>query len=238
MAEFKIGRLRYTWKGAWAPTTFYNRDAVVQYEGKTYVCLEAHTSTTDFYAELNYVTPSGAQEPRWLKMLDGTSWKGEFLPGTYYSLGNLITYGGTVYQCTVPHTASTTLTEANWTVGITSTNFRGEWMPFSAYGVGDQVKYGGTVYNCVTGHVSAVDYTLGLEVDLGNWTVAFNGVEYKDTWAPATRYKLNDIVKQSGSLWISTTGHTSGSAFDDIDWSLWLPGENYKEIWQFLQLMI
>ncbi len=234
MAEFKIGRLRYTWRGVWTATTFYNRDAVVQHQGKTYVCLEAHTSSTNFDAELNYVTPSGASEPRWSLMIEGKTWKGVYTPGTYYSLGNIVNYGGTVYQCTVPHTAGATITLANWTVGISSANFRSDWTSNTAYGVGDQVKYGGVVYNCTTAHVSAATTSLGLELNLGNWAVAFNGVEYKGDWSPVVRYKLNDVVRQSGSLWIAVTGHLSGAAFDDADWALWLPGENYKEFWNAL----
>jgi hypothetical protein len=65
MAEFKIARLRYNWAGEWADSTFYNRDAVVQYNGKTYVCLVAHTSAEDFYDDFYYQTESLADEPRW-----------------------------------------------------------------------------------------------------------------------------------------------------------------------------
>ena len=46
-AEFKIGRLRFTWEGAWTAGKFYNRDAVVQYQGKTYACLVPNTSAAN-----------------------------------------------------------------------------------------------------------------------------------------------------------------------------------------------
>ena len=62
--EFKIGRLRYTWKGVWATGTFYNRDAVVQFDGKTYVSIIPHTST-DFYEDYFNVEPSGEVKPYW-----------------------------------------------------------------------------------------------------------------------------------------------------------------------------
>ncbi len=65
-AEFKISRLRFNYLGEWAEDTFYNRDAIVTYEGKLYVCLEPHTSdnTEDaFYLALNYITPQGAPTP-------------------------------------------------------------------------------------------------------------------------------------------------------------------------------
>ena len=230
MAEFKIGRLRFTWKGQWAPTTFYNRDAVVQYEGKTYVCLEAHTSA-DFYAELNFITQSGASTPYWKIMLDGTSWKGAYTPGTYYSLGNQVSYGGAVWLCTSPHTAGATLTLANWTLTVASSKFNNDWTPNTAYGVGDQVKYGGIVYNCIVGHVSAATTALGLESHIGDWAVAFNGIQYTGSWATGTRYKQNDVAKVSASLWIAVNGHTAGADFDDINWQVWIPGEEYFQLW-------
>jgi len=230
MAEFKIGRLRFTWKGQWAPATFYNRDAVVQYEGKTYVCLEAHTSA-DFYAELNFVTISGASTPYWTIMLEGSTWKGEYTSGTSYSLGNKVSFGGSVWLCTTPHIAGPTLTQIYWTLIVSSSDFKSDWSVSTDYGVGDQVKYGGNVYICITNHVSTPSTVLGLESDNAFWELAFLGVEYKGAWTSVTRYKLNDIVKVSGSLWIALAGHTSGAAFDDADWSLWLPGENYQELW-------
>lgn len=230
MAEFKIGRLRFTWKGQWAPATFYNRDAVIEHEGKTYVCLEAHTSA-DFYNELNFITPSGASTPYWKIMLEGSSWKGAYIPGFYYSLGNQVSYGGAVWLCTVPGTSAVELDPANWTIVISSSNYAGAWSPSGIYGIGDQVKYGGIVYTCTQGHQAAITATQGLEVDIGKWAVVFSGIEYKGDWVSSTRYKLNDVVKVSASLWIATTGHTAGADFDDVDWQIWIPGEEYFDLW-------
>jgi hypothetical protein len=95
--EFKIGRLRYTWRGEWNSGITYNRDAVSQFNGKTYICLEPHTAQADFYDDLYYVTVAGASTPRWILMLDGKAWKSNWLPNTDYALGNIVTYGGVVY---------------------------------------------------------------------------------------------------------------------------------------------
>ena len=38
MAEFKLERFKYNWKGVWTAAS-YNRDDVVNVGGKTYVCL-------------------------------------------------------------------------------------------------------------------------------------------------------------------------------------------------------
>ena len=45
----------------------------------------------------------------------------------------------------------------------------------------------------------------GLEADPIKWDESNAGVEYKTDWATAVRYKVNDIVKYGGSLYICTT---------------------------------
>ena len=97
-AEFKINRLRFTWAGPWTASTFYNRDAVVSYNGKTYVCLVPNTSSNSFNAELNFITSGGASTPYWQVVIDGRVWKQAWAPSTYYFTGNIVTYGGTVYN--------------------------------------------------------------------------------------------------------------------------------------------
>ncbi|CAB4125879.1 Concanavalin A-like lectin/glucanases superfamily [uncultured Caudovirales phage] len=233
MAEFKIGRLRFTWAGEWTTGTFYNRDAVASYNGKTYVCLTPHTST-DFYDDLYHVEPSdNSSSPYWTLMVDGTQWKQDWEPDTYYSLGNIVKYGGIVYLCTTQHTSgSSQIDLANWSTYASFDNWHTSWNPSTVYGIGDVVKYGGIVYRCTTNHVSAVDTATGLEVDQSNWAVVNNGIEYKGAWSSAGyRYRLNDIVKKGAGLWICTQGHTSTSTFDQAVWTVWLPGEEYSGTW-------
>ena len=53
MAEFKISRIRYTWKGPWTTSTAYIIDDVVQYGGSVYIALRGHTSAT-FKDDIDY----------------------------------------------------------------------------------------------------------------------------------------------------------------------------------------
>jgi hypothetical protein len=50
MADFKIDRIRFTWKGDWLAGTEYNNDELVYYKSKTYVAVKGHTSA-DFNVE-------------------------------------------------------------------------------------------------------------------------------------------------------------------------------------------
>ena len=166
-AEFKIGRLRFTWKGAWAPATVYARDDVAQYQGKTYVCLIPNTSdATSFYNDLNKIT-GGGSTPYWNLIVDGKTWQGAWTgPNTVYSLGNIVIFGGVVYYCNTQHTSTTFAADsAKWTQYSESSMWKTNWSTGIVYGKNDVVKYGGIVYKCITNHTSAATVALGLEAD-------------------------------------------------------------------------
>jgi hypothetical protein len=232
MAEFKISRLRFTWKGVWTIGVTYNRDAVVSYNGKTYVCLFPHTATSNFYNDLAFVTSQGESQPRWELMIDGNSWIGDWEPNTVYSDGNIVRYGGISYQCTVPHTSgATSIDLTKWVVAaLVASDWTGAWIPVTRYTTGDIVKYGGIVYRCITEHVSA-GVSAGLEFNISLWEIVNSGVEYKGVWSGTTRYKLNDLVKESSGVWICTVGHTSSGAFNPTNWNLWLEGLSFEGTW-------
>ena len=44
MADFKLGRIKFKWRGDWAVDTAYLIDDVIKYGGNTYVCIQNHTS--------------------------------------------------------------------------------------------------------------------------------------------------------------------------------------------------
>ena len=48
MAEFKLERFKYTWKGDWVTGTAYKRDDVIRVGGKSYVCVITHVSNPAF----------------------------------------------------------------------------------------------------------------------------------------------------------------------------------------------
>ena len=231
MAEFKISRLRYNWEGEWETDKDYIRDAVVRYNGKTYVCFEAHTSG-DFYEDLNHTTEIGALTPYWRLMLDGKEWKQAWEPTTYYSIGNIVTYGGIVYVCTTQHVSGSVIDQTKWSTYSRFDNWHTGWSISYAYGLGDVVKYGGIVYRCTTNHISAATTALGLEANLGNWEVVNNGIDYKGDWTSASyRYRKNDIVNHGSDLWICTAGHTSSTLIDHTKFDLWLPGNEFNSTW-------
>ena len=230
-AEFKIGRLRYTWRGYWDTNVEYNRDAVVSYNGKTYVCLFPHTST-NFYEDLTYSNPTEGSVPRWLLMVDGRAWKQAWEPNTYYFFGNIVTYSGIVYICTEQHTSGASqLDLTKWAPYSSFDNWDSNWTTSAVYGLGDIVRYGGIVYRCTTDHVSASTTSLGLEADQSKWEIVNAGIEYTGVWTQNFRYKENDLTKNGTDIYKCTQGHTSATLFDETKWELWFPGQEYNGQW-------
>lgn len=225
MAEFKIGRLRYTWKGNWQTGEFYNRDAVVAFNGKTYVCLVPHTAG-DFYEDAEYTDPVTGFTPYWTIMLEGIQWKGNWTPATSYTLGNIVLYTGSLYICTVNHTSGTSINLSNWDIYVTvNSTWSGAYEGNRVYRIGETVKYGGIVYKCIEEHTTTAT------IDETKWEVLNIGIEYRSDWGPSILYRKNDIVKFGANLWIATEEHFSGLEFVETSWDLWLPGLEYGTSW-------
>ena len=44
MADFKLGRLKFKWRGDWQVSTAYVVDDIIKYGGNTYTVITNHTS--------------------------------------------------------------------------------------------------------------------------------------------------------------------------------------------------
>ena len=242
MADFKIAKIRFTWKGNWASAAAYVKDDIVRYGAKTFVCMVTHTSSVNFYTDLNNATT------RWNEMIDGYEWTTDWAATTFYQVNDLAKYGGIVYRCTTSHTSGSTLEAAiaNWTVHVSTEDWLNTWTATTFYNVNDVVRWGAIVYRCNTAHTSATfastidpdtglviaatDYR-GLEYDQANWTVIHSGTDWKGVYTVNTRYKLGDIVRYNSSIWYCTTGHRAPALIDETKFSLWMPGLTWEDEW-------
>ena len=233
MAEFKLGRIKFVWKGAWASATTYYIDDVVRYGGKTFICVVGHTANASFYTDLNNV-PS-----KWNQFADGQDWKGDWTPATLYKVNDIVKYGGQVYICNLSHTAQANLEadQSKWTLFTEGFDWRGNWSTSTAYKVNDIVKYGGNVYIANAAHVSAGTATLGLENDQASWDLMTEGFDWKGEWSTSVRYKVNDVVKYGGQTYVCNLHHTSaataalGLENDQASWDYFHKGIEYKGNW-------
>lgn len=242
MAEFKISRLRYTWRNIWNTATSYNKDDVVRYGGSTYVCVRQHTSSA-FQTDQDYLANPGDTAPTvaWLKMTDGYYWRGDWTDSTLYSPGDLVLYGGVIYLVVTSHTSDTDfITNADKVSEYVSLyNWTTDWEELTRYGIGDVVRYNGFVYRCIAEHTSG---SVADGAEIGNsdglddstkelWEIVNEGIQYVGAFAAATRYRPNDLMKYGGSLLRCTVGHTSASTIDSTYFVTELPGNNFYQTW-------
>ena len=163
MAEFKLGRIRFVWKGNWTTGTTYYKDDIIAYGGKTFLCVVGHTANADFYVDLDNVPT------KWNQFSDGQDWKGNWAGTTLYKVNDIVKYGGYLYICNDGHTSQATLEldQSKWDLFAEGIDWKGAWSTATTYKVNDLVKYGGYVYICNTAHSSAATSSLGLKVSFG-----------------------------------------------------------------------
>lgn len=231
MAEFKLDRFKYRWRGEWEEATSYRRDDIVRVNGKSYVCLVTHTSDSDFEVDLNYIVPGSSPplpDPKWIVMTNGRSFVGGWTTSTTYYLGDIVLFGGTLYICVDGHTSSAFENEtSNWEIFSDHIAFEGDWAASTRYAKGSIVRYNGIVYRCTGEHVSGST----LEDNSNRWDVFFDGIQYRNSWTTSTLYRVNDLVRFGGSVHKCIETHTSTSSFDTTKFEINLPGYQFDGEW-------
>ena len=254
MAEFKLGRIRFVWKGEWVAGTSYLKDDVVRVNGKVYICVIGHTADSNFYVDADNIPA------RWNQASDGQSWRGDWTPDTEYFENDIVKYGGQLYICLVGHTSAATLsdglevdldlgdsTQSKWDQFAEGFDWKGDWTTATRYKLNDIVKYGGNTYLCNLGHTSAPTAAMGLEgldrlvsgqkADIDKWDQFSEAFDWKGDWTPSVRYKINDVVSFGGTTYICNEGHTSAASFalgleeDQGKWDYFNQGVEYLGAW-------
>ena len=233
MAEFKLGRIRFIWKGAWTSSKEYYKDDVVRYGGRTYIVNTGHISSNAFTTDI----------ANFDLLADGTEWKGEWALTTVYKPNDVVKYGGYLYICNTGHTSAATsadgleLDQTKWDLFAEGFDWKGAWGVEARYKVNDIVRYGGVMYLCTEAHTSAADAADGLELDQTKWDLFANGMSWRTVWTATTRYKVGDVVRYGGQVYVCNTGHTAaetdadGLEADQAKWDYVHKGIEYLGDW-------
>ena len=230
MAEFRLERFKYNWKGDWTSGAAYKRDDVVRVSGKSYVCIIGHVASGSFRTDLDAILPGSVPpqpQPKWVVMTSGSSFVGDWSSGTEYNLGDIVKISGTLWICSVNHLSTTFAQDSAYWVTFTNTIFVGDWDQATSYAPGQVVKYNGNLHKCITAHTSV---TL-LEDNASDWELYFEGINWQSEWQSSTVYRLNDFVKYGGTVFRCVETHTSQSVFDDSKFSVEVFGNEYNGLW-------
>ena len=120
----------------------------------------------------------------------------------------------------------------NWTTGIT-------------YVKDDIVRNGGKTYLCVVGHIAAADFYTDLDHSPTRWNQVSDGSEWKGDWTTNFYYKVNDLVKFGGIVYLCNEAHTSnalassgtspeltaGLEVDQTKWDIYATSFDWKSNW-------
>jgi hypothetical protein len=209
MADFKLGRIKFKWRGNWATSTAYLIDDVIKYGGNTYVCIANHTSPNN--ENLFYTNP-GTYTSYWSLQAESLFSKGAYAADTWYKLNDLVKYGARHYRCITAHTSASTvggvaiINGSNFELYIEAIDYKGNWTTSTYYKVKDVFKFGGNQYIVDTAHTSGAT-----EDDFDQSVVSLftNGTEWKDNYSPSTVYKRGDQVSYGGYTYIYVNAEES-----------------------------
>ena len=213
MADFRLGRLKFKWRGDWVASTAYVIDDIVKFGANSYVCTTNHTSAaaeTSFYGDLS----------NWDIHTEGIRNRGDWQGGTdpitnanlntWYPINDIVKYGNTQYRCTTGHTSSANFAASNWTIFTEGLNFEDTWTTGTPYQKGDIVTYGGYSYVAVQDNSSVQPNT-----NATIWEVVTTGYQAQGYFNPATVYAPGNVVQYGGNTYsakITTNGRNLGLA--------------------------
>ena len=223
------------WRGDWATSTLYYVDDIVKYGGYLYIANGEHTSAATATAGLE------GNQLSWDLFAEGFDYKADWAISTRYKINDIVKYGAVVYLCTDDHTSNSDLAIglevdiAKWDVFSSSFDWKNDWVVNTRYKRNDIIRYGGQLYVSILGHTSAATLAEGLESNQSSWEYLHKGIVYLGDWTyTPTRYRINDVVKWGGGLWICTTYHTSTFEFetDESNWAIFVPGLEFEDSWE------
>lgn len=204
MAEFRLGRLKFNWTGAWQTNRAYVLDDIISFKGNTYVCVVNHTSAANQEAWED--TDLNASPAKWELYVPGIKNAGAWAPESFYATSDLVRYGGNIYICKDNHTSPnnenlfySTNFAGNWDLFLYGNENKEIWQASTWYKINDLVKYGNNIYLCNIGHTSASSF------DITKFSVYLESVKFEDSWAGSVEYQPGDIVLFGGYSYTAKT---------------------------------
>ena len=221
MADFRLGRLKFNWKGNWAVSTAYVIDDIVKYGANSYVCTTNHTSAAN--ENLFYSTDVA----KWSLHTEGIVNKGNWAASTWYKINDIVKEGNTQYRATSGHTSPATFTAINFATYVEGLKFEDNWVANTAYQTGDIVTYKGYSYSAKGNHSSATTPN----ADTTSWGVITTGFKSAGVYASGTAYAPGDVVRFGGNNYVNKLTSTGNAPTDGTYWDLLSEGFNWRGAW-------
>ncbi len=226
MADFKLGRLKFKWRGDWQTSTAYVVDDIIKYGGNTYVVVTNHTSqasSANFYTDLSAA--------KYQLHTEGLFFKGDWAASTHYKLNDLVKYGAFQYRTTTQHTShASTFDPSKFEVYGEGFQFEDSYNASTTYQDGDVVTYGGYTYIWINNTPGSGQ----TPTDNTYWDVVTTGFKALGEYSHGTTYKTGDTIQYGGNNYVCTANHTNqypantNGSTNTSYWTLNLEGFNYR----------
>lgn len=226
MADFRLGRLKFKWRGAWQSSTAYEIDDIVKFGANSYVCTANHTSTgteSNWYAN---------DLSNWSLHLSGLEPVGEWSGTTFYKLNDIVNYGNVVYRVITPHVSISEFEGDKFTDFVGGFQFEDSWNNLTAYQPGDVVTYGGYTYISKLGNNNKQP-NLNLTAPNDYWDILTTGFTVIGTYNAGSTYAPGNVIQFGGNSYVAKTT-TVGVAPNDLgqtSWDLVIEGISWKGVW-------
>jgi hypothetical protein len=206
MADFRLGRLKFNWRGDWVPNTAYVIDDIIKFGADSYVCTENHTSVS---SELNWYSTDLSN---WSLQAEGIRNRGVFTPNVYYRVNDIFKFGNTQYRVGIAFSATTfNLSDLTSNLSDYVSGFlgEGEYNSTLDYEPGDVVSYNGNSYVAIsTATIDELPSTF-----LGEkWQILAQGINPLGiaTYQEGETYQQGDIVQIGGDTYRLQVGIVTG----------------------------
>ena len=222
MADFRLGRLKFKWQGAWATGTSYVIDDIVKYGANAYVCTTNHTAAANenlFYS---------SDLSNWSLHTEGLTSKGDWAASTWYKLNDVVKYGNNQYRVTTAHTSGASFSAANFVTYVEGLKFESTWVAQTTYQIGDIVNYGGYTYTSKTNHTNQTDTPNN---DSTNWDVLTTGFKNRDVYVASYSYAPGDLVRFGGYSYECKLNSQGNKPHDTTYWNVLAKGFEWNGSW-------
>lgn len=232
MADFRLGRLKFNWRGDWAGSTAYVIDDIVKFGANTYVCTTNHTSVS---SESNWYATDLA---KWSLHVEGIRNVGDWTSSTFYKVNDILKYGNTQYRVTTAFTSTGSFSSSNMVQYFGGFNFEAAYNSGTNYQTGDVVSFGG--YNYIS---KTVNTNKSPSSYPGDWDILSTGLSFVGSWSTTTAYVPGQVVRFGGysyvaknNIGIAGAGKTTSpvAVGYGTQWDLIVKGFEWKSAWSSL----
>jgi hypothetical protein len=222
-----------TFAGEWTANIQYDPGMLIKIGGNVYLCVAAHTSSTNFNSDTIY----------WELFAVGLNFRNVWSTSTRYCVGDIVTYNGYTYQCTLEHVSGSASegvvvgnndldddsTAETWKPVVENYSYAGEYQSSTRYRQNNLVKYGGSILKCI------VEHTATNNITNSNFETYLPGFEFDNNWNSTTYYAIGDVVRYGGVVYVAATNNTNSQpgnseTFEQTNpaWTVVTKGINYR----------